>query len=110
MSSSPLSSSLFLPLSTLSVHGHGRSQNLCFSRKQQCFRVRAAKLPEGVIVPKVEPKSQPAFLGFTQTAEIWNSRACMIGLIGTFIVELILNKGILEVIGLETGKGLDLPL
>lgn len=40
-------------------------------------------------MPKVQPKSQPAFLGFTQTAEIWNSRACMIGLIGTFIVELV---------------------
>lgn len=59
----------------------------------------------------------------------------MIGLIGTFIVELvsfvnfyyvdktyknkknwnifvlqILNKGILELIGVEIGKGLDLPL
>ncbi|ESQ40131.1 hypothetical protein EUTSA_v10015070mg [Eutrema salsugineum] len=110
MSSSPLSSSLFLPLSNLSAHVHGRSRNLCFGRKHQCLRVRAAKLPEGVIVPKVEPKSQPAFLGFTYTAEIWNSRACMIGLIGTFIVELILNKGILEVIGVEIGKGLDLPL
>lgn len=42
-----------------------------------------------VIVPKVEPKFVPAFLGFTFTAEIWNSRACMIGLIGTFIVELV---------------------
>ena len=42
-----------------------------------------------VIVPKVEPKFEPAFLGFTFTAEIWNSRACMIGLIGTFIVELV---------------------
>lgn len=40
-------------------------------------------------MPKVQPKSQPAFLGFTQTAEIWNSRACMIGLIGTFVVELV---------------------
>jgi len=113
MSSSPLSSSLFHPLSTLSTHCHGRRQNLCFNRKQQPFVVRAAKLPEGVtfgtffqifkclssmvvkscfsqvIVPKAQPKSQPAFLGFTQTAEIWNSRACMIGLIGTFIVELV---------------------
>lgn len=49
-------------------------------------------------------------MGFTQTAEIWNSRACMIGLIGTFIVELVLNKGILQMIGVEVGKGLDLPL
>ncbi|XP_039173619.1 uncharacterized protein LOC104426439 [Eucalyptus grandis] len=63
-----------------------------------------------VEVPKVEPKFQAPFLGFTRTAEIWNSRACMIGLIGTFIVELIINKGILQVIGVEVGKGLDLPL
>ncbi|XP_010423898.1 PREDICTED: light-harvesting complex-like protein OHP1, chloroplastic isoform X2 [Camelina sativa] len=89
MSSSPLSSTLFYPLSTLSLQGHGRMQNLCISRKQQPLIVRAAKLPDGVIFPKVQPKSQPAFLGFTQTAEIWNSRACMMGLIGTFIVELV---------------------
>lgn len=37
-------------------------------------------------------------------------QACMIGLIGTFIVELVLNKGILQMIGVEVGKGLDLPL
>lgn len=42
-----------------------------------------------VVVPKVEPKFAAPFLGFTRTAEIWNSRACMIGLIGTFIVELV---------------------
>lgn len=40
-------------------------------------------------MPKVEPKFEAPFLGFTRTAEIWNSRACMIGLIGTFIVELV---------------------
>ncbi|KAF7849459.1 hypothetical protein BT93_L0769 [Corymbia citriodora subsp. variegata] len=80
------------------------------SRKSVSLRVRAAKLPSGVEVPKVEPKFQAPFLGFTRTAEIWNSRACMIGLIGTFIVELIINKGVLQVIGVEVGKGLDLPL
>lgn len=42
-----------------------------------------------MIVPKKEPEFKPAFLGFTYTAEIWNSRACMIGLIGSFIVELV---------------------
>ena len=96
-------------------------------------------------MPRVQPKLSEPFLGFTQTAEIWNSRACMIGLIGTFIVELVikevhciiylhkhvmfaallvlyssfsrfdrlfqvLNKGILQMIGVEVGKGLDLPL
>ncbi|OEL35860.1 High-light-induced protein, chloroplastic [Dichanthelium oligosanthes] len=73
-------------------------------------RVNAAKLPPGVEVPRVQPKLSEPFLGFTETAEIWNSRACMIGLIGTFIVELALHKGILQIIGVEVGKGLDLPL
>ncbi|XP_066357348.1 light-harvesting complex-like protein OHP1, chloroplastic isoform X2 [Miscanthus floridulus] len=63
-----------------------------------------------VEVPRVQPKLSEPFLGFTETAEIWNSRACMIGLIGTFLVELVLNKGILQIIGVEVGKGLDLPL
>lgn len=80
------------------------------SPRAVALRVGAAKLPPGVEVPRVQPKLSEPFLGFTQTAEIWNSRACMIGLIGTFIVELVLNKGILQMIGVEVGKGLDLPL
>ena len=44
-----------------------------------------------VEVPRVQPKLSEPFLGFTQTAEIWNSRACMMGLIGTFIVELVMK-------------------
>ncbi|CAN0906815.1 Light-harvesting complex-like protein OHP1, chloroplastic [Linum grandiflorum] len=79
-------------------------------QKQLSFRVQAARVPAGVELPKVEPKFKAPFLGFTRTAEVWNSRACMIGLIGTFFVELIINKGILQVIGVEIGKGLDLPL
>ncbi|XP_038905156.1 light-harvesting complex-like protein OHP1, chloroplastic [Benincasa hispida] len=80
------------------------------SRSRVPFRVQAAKPPAGVELPKVEPKFEAPFLGFTKTAEVWNSRACMIGLIGIFVVELILNKGILQVIGVDVGKGLDLPL
>ncbi|XP_044494794.1 light-harvesting complex-like protein OHP1, chloroplastic [Mangifera indica] len=81
------------------------------SKKRPFFRVRAvAKPPAGLELPKVQPKFQAPFLGFTRTAEIWNSRACMIGLIGTFIVELILNKGILQVVGVDVGRGLNLPL
>ena len=45
-----------------------------------------------VEVPRVQPKLSEPFLGFTQTAEIWNSRACMMGLIGTFIVELVMKE------------------
>jgi len=39
--------------------------------------------------PKVQPQFKPPFLGFTRTAEIWNSRACMIGIIGVFVVEFV---------------------
>jgi hypothetical protein len=45
-----------------------------------------------VEVPRLQPKLSEPFLGFTQTAEIWNSRACMMGLIGTFIVELVMKE------------------
>ncbi|XP_062167725.1 light-harvesting complex-like protein OHP1, chloroplastic [Alnus glutinosa] len=115
-SSSMLSSSL-LPARAQVFRGNQqlkllnhRNLNGTTFKKKASFWVRAAKLPAGVEMPKVEPKFIAPFLGFTKTAEIWNSRACMIGLIGTFIVELILNKGILQLIGVEIGKGLDLPL
>ncbi|CAL9002589.1 unnamed protein product [Prunus brigantina] len=116
--SSTIISSSLLP--TRVSTANSQNQQLCLlrngavpgtaSKRSAAFRVQAAKLPAGVVVPKVEPKFVAPFLGFTRTAEIWNSRACMIGLIGTFIVELILNKGILQLIGVEIGKGLDIPL
>ncbi|MCD7454816.1 Light-harvesting complex-like protein ohp1, chloroplastic [Datura stramonium] len=84
--------------------------NFNINTKRVSFNIQAAKLPAGVELPKEVPKLSRPLLGFTKTAEIWNSRACMIGLIGTFIVELIFNKGILEMIGVEIGKGLDIPL
>ncbi|KAK9290087.1 hypothetical protein L1049_008251 [Liquidambar formosana] len=116
--SSAITTPFLLPTRVLIAHP--QNQKLCLfqnrnqssrtSQKRASFRVQAAKLPAGVEMPKVEPKFSAPFLGFTRTAEIWNSRACMIGLIGTFIVELIINKGILQVIGVDIGKGLDLPL
>ncbi|KAL2336578.1 hypothetical protein Fmac_011024 [Flemingia macrophylla] len=79
-------------------------------KKRVFFVVQAVKPPAGVEIPKVEPQFKPPFLGFTKTAEVWNSRACMIGIIGVFILEFIINKGILQVIGVDVGKGLNLPL
>nr|CAD1819367.1 unnamed protein product [Ananas comosus var. bracteatus] len=75
------------------IHQHqslyyNRKRNSISLRRATTLRVRAAKLPAGVEMPKVEPKLTEPFLGFTKTAEIWNSRAGMIGIIGTFIVEL----------------------
>jgi hypothetical protein len=34
----------------------------------------------------------------------------MIGIVGIIIVEAIINQGILQAIGVDVGKGLDLPL
>ncbi|KAF7087212.1 hypothetical protein CFC21_090417 [Triticum aestivum] len=99
--------------SLLAVQPFGGQRNAASANRSPraaAFRVQAAKLPAGVQVPKAQPKLSEPFLGFTKTAEVWNSRACMMGLIGTFIVELILNKGVLEIIGFEVGKGLDIPL
>ncbi|XP_024360819.1 light-harvesting complex-like protein OHP1, chloroplastic [Physcomitrium patens] len=72
--------------------------------------IRAAKLPQGVATPKEEPKLPVSFWGFTRNAEVWNSRASMIGIFGVIIVEAIINKGILQAIGIDVGNGLDLPL
>ncbi|KAJ9555161.1 hypothetical protein OSB04_009775 [Centaurea solstitialis] len=106
-----ISSSCFLqPLNQQYTSIHLFKPNQISKKRAISFKIQAAKLPPGVEFPKSEPKFVAPFLGFTRTAEIWNSRACMIGLIGTFIVELILNKGILEMIGVEIGKGLDIPL
>ncbi|THG09273.1 light-harvesting complex-like protein OHP1, chloroplastic [Camellia sinensis] len=119
MATLPSISSSFLQTRTPTIHPqnqqplslfHTPNPNIKTSRKHSSLKVQAAKLPAGVELPKVEPQFKAPFLGFTKTAEIWNSRACMIGLIGTFIVELIINKGILQVIGVDIGKGLDLPL
>ncbi|XP_073033843.1 light-harvesting complex-like protein OHP1, chloroplastic [Primulina eburnea] len=87
-----------------------RRQGNPYSRKRVCFQIQAAKLPPGVELPKEEPKYDAPFLGFTRTAETWNSRAGMIGIVMVFVVELILNKGLLQIIGVDVGKGLDIPL
>ncbi|CAK8541709.1 unnamed protein product [Lathyrus sativus] len=122
ISSTKLPSSFILGTPSLHSTNHQvsflQNHNLNFSsslhKRRVSFTVQAVKTPSGlnfqVEFPKVQPQFKRPFLGFTKTAEIWNSRACMIGLIGTFIVELIINKGILEVIGVEIGKGLNIPL
>ncbi|XP_030927463.1 light-harvesting complex-like protein OHP1, chloroplastic [Quercus lobata] len=114
-SSSIISSSLLLPSRAPINHRNQQltlfnNRNATNFKNRVSFRVHAAKLPAGVELPKAEPKFRAPFFGFTKTAETWNSRACMIGLIGTFIVELIIKKGILQVIGVDIGKGLDIPL
>lgn len=62
-------------------------------------------------MPKVEPNFKAPFLGFTRTAEIWNSRACMIGIIGVFIVELVRHLFCISHLAIELyGKTLAIEL
>ncbi len=42
-----------------------------------------------VDVPRDEPKLPVSFWGFTENAEVWNSRASLIGLFGIIIVEAV---------------------
>ncbi|KAL3678737.1 hypothetical protein R1sor_021693 [Riccia sorocarpa] len=117
------------PLSSCSQHPRNNTTNLvsAFSGRGLNLRLRrrsdstssgrrassgarAAKLPQGVEAPKEEPRLQASFWGFTENAEVWNSRASMIGIFGIIFVEFIAGKGLLEMIGFEVGKGLDLPL
>ncbi|KAL6647019.1 hypothetical protein ACP70R_014456 [Stipagrostis hirtigluma subsp. patula] len=91
-------------------HPEDYSMPAAVAKNQGCPSESCKAASRDVEVPRVQPKLSEPFLGFTNTAEVWNSRACMMGLIGTFIVELVLHKGILQMIGVEVGKGLDLPL
>jgi hypothetical protein len=42
-----------------------------------------------VETPKEEPKLPVSFWGFTENADVWNSRASMIGIFGIIIVEAV---------------------
>ncbi|KAG0467660.1 hypothetical protein HPP92_019240 [Vanilla planifolia] len=102
-------------LSSLILHAetNHRPRLLPQNRRSVGFRAKAAKLPAGRCEGRDAQggaKAKRTLFGFTKTAETWNSRACMIGIIGTFIVELVSHKGILQMIGVEVGKGLNLPL
>jgi hypothetical protein len=48
--------------------------------------------------------------GWVDNAERMNSRAAMIGFFSLLLVEAVANKGLLELIGLQTGKGLGFEL
>ncbi|KAK3406956.1 hypothetical protein EUGRSUZ_K03086 [Eucalyptus grandis] len=81
----PSSSSLVATTRASKIFHGGRHhhQFLIFHSPNQASRKPPSLRVE---VPTAGPKFRAPFLGFTRTAEIWNSRACMIGLIGTFIV------------------------
>lgn len=66
----------------------------------------AAQLPAGVSRPAKQPQTPEPRFGFVYNAERLNSRACMMGFIGTLLVEAIAHRGVLEMVGLKIGNGL----
>ena len=83
-----------------------RSVRPAAARPARAVAVRAVQLPSGVTAPKRVPQAPEAKFGFVYNAERLNSRACMLGFIGTLLVEAIAHKGVLEMVGLRVGQGL----
>jgi len=46
--------------------------------------------------------------GFVDNAEVTNSRAAMIGFFALLLLEAVTGKGILELMGIEVGNGIDI--
>lgn len=72
--------------------------------------VAYAAPPKGVSQPPRSPVSPPPKFGFVENAEVLNSRAAMIGFFALLLVEAVAGKGLLELIGVTVGKGLDIGL
>ncbi|WPT11357.1 Light-harvesting complex-like protein OHP1 [Picochlorum sp. SENEW3] len=70
----------------------------------------AAAPPKGVTQPPRSPIVPPPMFGFVDNAEVLNSRAAMIGFFALLILEAVAGKGLLELIGVTVGKGLDIGL
>eukprot|EP00241_Pyramimonas_parkeae_P009390 CAMPEP_0114236070 /NCGR_PEP_ID=MMETSP0058-20121206/6617_1 /TAXON_ID=36894 /ORGANISM="Pyramimonas parkeae, CCMP726" /LENGTH=123 /DNA_ID=CAMNT_0001347933 /DNA_START=85 /DNA_END=456 /DNA_ORIENTATION=+ len=67
--------------------------------------------PMGLPSPKTEPRGlKPRWTGFYQGAEVINGRAAMIGLFALMLLEGVAGTGILNLMGIETGNGIDIGL
>lgn len=97
------------PNSVASAIGPKRGGERFLSRGARLC-VKAQAPPKGVTQPPRSPIVPPPKFGFVENAEILNSRAAMIGFFALLLVEAIFNKGLLEIVGVTVGKGLDLGL
>ncbi|KAL6776377.1 OHP1 [Auxenochlorella protothecoides x Auxenochlorella symbiontica] len=68
------------------------------------------QLPKGVAQPKVLPTLPPPKFGWVDYAERLNSRAAMIGFFALLLVEGISGRGLLQLIGISVGGGLNIGL
>merc|ERR1712039_524799 len=70
----------------------------------------APRPPPGVSSPNIQPNITTPLYGFVENAERINSRAAMIAFIFVILFEAIANKGLLELIGIQVGKGISLDI
>ena len=63
--------------------------------------------PPGVPPPPLVPVLEPGKIGFVANAEMWNSRASMVGWWSLLLVEAVAGKGLLEIMGFSVGKGIN---
>ena len=84
----------------------GRPLRALTSRPRVVRAAAAAKLPQGVTAPPRLPEVPAPKYGFVDNAEVKNSRAAMIGFFALLLVEGVSGKGLLELVGLQIGKGL----
>jgi hypothetical protein len=82
------------------------SRPLRASGSRRVLRAAASKLPAGVTAPPRQPQVPPPMFGWVDNAERLNSRAAMIGFFSLLLLEAVANKGLLDLIGFQTGKGL----
>ena len=75
------------------------------AREQRAKRARDA--PVGVPPPPVIPVPRPATFGFVDNAERWNGRASMVGWWSLLLVEAVAGRGLLDVLGFDTGHGIN---
>ena len=69
--------------------------------------MRARDAPAGVPPPPVIPVQRPATFGFVDNAERWNGRASMVGWWSLLAVEAVAGRGLLDVLGFDTGHGIN---
>ena len=71
------------------------------------MEMRARDAPAGVPPPPVIPVQRPATFGFVDNAERWNGRASMVGWWSLLAVEAVAGRGLLDVLGFDTGHGIN---
>ena len=78
------------------------------NKRAQAARAASARAsPPGVPPPPIVPVARPPMFGFVENAERWNSRASMIGWWSLLLVEGVAGKGLLDLVGVKTGQGIN---